>query len=359
MTAEKARPRSKGRKVLKVILIILLILAAFAAAVLITYTIAEYRPAARESMVPPQGNRTVSAGGSLSLVTYNVGYCGLGAAEDFFMDGGTHSFPDTKEAVESYIEGNQKLMADLSADLYLLQEVDLDSRRSYYTDQRASFEQALGMNSMYACNYRCFWVPFPIPMLGKVEGGLVTLTNYNIDAVDRLALPESFSWPIKTCNLKRCLLVSRMPVEGSSHELVIINLHLEAYDSGEGKIAQTKVLNEILEQEYAKGNYVIAGGDFNQTFEGIRTIPVQDESYWQPGKYALADLPEHYAFAVSDDDSTTRLDNKPYDAATQQEYIIDGFIVSDNITVNSVNVVPTEYEYSDHRPVRLEITLND
>jgi len=50
---------------------------------------------------------------------------------------------------------------------------------------------------------------------------------------------------------------------------VLVNLHLEAYDSGEGKIAQTKLLVEFLEQEYAKGNYVIAGGDFNQDRKSV------------------------------------------------------------------------------------------
>ena len=43
---------------------------------------------------------------------------------------------------------------------------------------------------------------------------------------------------------------------------MVFNLHLEAYDNGEGKIAQSKKLADVLSQEYAKGNYVIAGGDF-------------------------------------------------------------------------------------------------
>lgn len=45
-----------------------------------------------------------------------------------------------------------------------------------------------------------------------------------------------------------------------------MNLHLEAYDDGEGKEAQTAMLLQILQEEYVKGNYVIAGGDFNQSF---------------------------------------------------------------------------------------------
>ena len=41
----------------------------------------------------------------------------------------------------------------------------------------------------------------------------------------------------------------RTKVKGTDKELVYINLHLEAYDSGAGKVAQTKALNKLLKQE--------------------------------------------------------------------------------------------------------------
>ena len=37
-------------------------------------------------------------------------------------------------------------------------------------------------------------------------------------------------------------------------------------DAGEGKLAQARQLREFLSQEYEKGNYVVAGGDWNQIF---------------------------------------------------------------------------------------------
>ena len=50
---------------------------------------------------------------------------------------------------------------------------------------------------------------------------------------------------------------------------MLVNLHLEAYDDGEGTDAQTAALKSFLEQEYAKGNYVIAGGDYNHDMIGV------------------------------------------------------------------------------------------
>lgn len=101
---------------------------------------------------------------------------------------------------------------------------------------------------------------------------------------------------MRVANLKRCLLVERVPVEGTEKELVIINLHLEAYDDGEGKRAQTEQLMQIIAAEYRNGNYVIAGGDFNQTFEGADTFPVLDESTWQPGKLYNSELPAGFSY---------------------------------------------------------------
>ena len=45
---------------------------------------------------------------------------------------------------------------------------------------------------------------------------------------------------------------------------MLINLHMSAYDEG-GTIRakQLEMLNAVLSEERAAGNYVIAGGDFN------------------------------------------------------------------------------------------------
>lgn len=153
------------------------------------------------------------------------------------------------------------------------------------------------------------------------------------------------------------MLEMRIPLEGTDKELVLINFHLEAYDSGEGKIAQSKMLAEKLKTEYEKGNYVIAGGDFNQTFEGIEKYPVKNKEDWTPGTIGMKDIPEHFSFAVDDSYPTCRLLNQPYtgDYETSQVYVLDGFIVSDNLEVELVEVVDTNFEYTDHQPVKLKV----
>ena len=71
-------------------------------------------------------------------------------------------------------------------------------------------------------------------------------------------------------------------------------------------------------------------------------------------------LPEGWAFAVDYSSPTCRLLDKPYsgDYEDTQFFVIDGFIVSPNIGVTAVTTLDYDFEYSDHNPVMLSITLH-
>ena len=232
--------------------IVLILLAAVA-----ILTALEYRPDQIETLNTTSGKQSISTGDSMTILTYNTGYAGLSKDEDFFMDGGSKVMPETKDLVKHNMKGIAGILNDADADVCFLQEVDIDSKRSYHINEKAYYEKALGVDGIFACNFKCVYVPYPLPTIGKVESGLVTYSDYKVSEASRIALPESFKWPVKTCNLKRCMLETRIPIKGSDKELVLINFHLEAYDSGEGKIAQRKVLVKKLKEEYEKGNYVI------------------------------------------------------------------------------------------------------
>ena len=140
-----------------------------------------------------------------------------------------------------------------------------------------------------------------------------------------------------------------------------MNLHLEAYDSGEGKIAQTNMLRQVLQAEVDAGNYVIAGGDFNQVFSNTDTsaYPVYD-GLWQPGSIDVAEFGDDFTFITDSSVPTCRSLDKVYlgaDKDSFQYYIIDGFIVSGNITIDSCKTQDLGFVCSDHNPVVLEVSL--
>ena len=347
-------------KIIKVLLGLLLLVVLAAGGLLGYLSLTEYRPDDIEPLEVVQAARkdNVRVGERLDVLSFNTGYCGLGREQDFFMDGGSMVRPRSEEDVRANLNGILSELVRQNVDIYLLQEVDFDSWRSYYINQADTYRHGLSLNMACAYNFKCEFVPYPWPPLGKVESGLVTFTGLNVTEATRESLPVPFSWPVSMANLKRCLLIERVPVEGTDRELVIINLHLEAYDDGEGKRAQTEQLMQILAAEYRNGNYVIAGGDFNQTFEGAASYPLLDESFWQPSKVYVSDLPNGFSFVYDDATPTCRLLNKPYDGERKnaQFYVIDGFIVSDNLKVNLIETVDLNFQYSDHNPVLLQVT---
>lgn len=366
------RPKKKKKRIIWAVLRVLgklvlglVLAAAVLAAGLVGYlTVTEYTPAYAELAQRGSNSSDVKvAETSLRLVTFNTGYGALGEEADFFMDGGTGVNPASQETVEGNMIGIERILNRVDADLILLQEVDADSDRSFHLNQWLQYEYDLMDNeyeSRFALNYSCNYVPYPLQeRIGEVHSGIATYSRFDISSATRYSLPCPFKWPVRAANLKRCMLVTRIPMEDKEQELVVINFHLEAYDDGEGKEAQFRQLMEFIEAEYAKGNYVIAGGDFNQSFPGAEdAYPVKDESLWMPG--LLEELPEGWQYAYDDATPTCRLLNQPYDPSSEatQYYVIDGFIVSPNVTVDRVETLDEDFLYSDHNPVVLDITLN-
>lgn len=145
----------KGKIILKKVGIVILFIVLLAAAVLIFYTVREYRPKSIEFLNTGNGTKTLSEGDSFSVLTYNTGYGALSKDEDFFMDGGRKVQPDRKEVVETNLAGISDILKNQAADFYFLQEVDIDAKRSFHINERAYYEKALDMSSIYACNFKC------------------------------------------------------------------------------------------------------------------------------------------------------------------------------------------------------------
>lgn len=347
------------KMILLIVCIVLGVILLALIGLIIFLSVTEYKPADRQSAERIFVNSDAKpAGTSLTLYSWNIGYAGLGAESDFFMDGGKMVYPPSQKTVEKNLAGIQSFIQSNPADAWLLQEIDLNSAHTDYIDQLQILSEVYGGSHAFAYNYKCPFVPIPLPPIGQVESGIATLTSCLMqDNAERVALPCPFSWPVSAANLKRCLLVTRLKVENSDKELVLINLHLEAYDDGEGKIAQTKLLMQVLQGEYEKGNYVIAGGDFNQSFPGaLETFPIADPEKWTPGVLEEATLPEGWQFAYDRTVPTCRLLDQPHCDACQK-YVIDGFILSPNVRMNTVKTVDLSFEYSDHNPVQLNATL--
>lgn len=339
-------------------------------------TVSEYRPAVQETLDIKSGDTktALKEGSSLSVMTWNVGYGALGDNADFFMDGGKSVQTADTARVNQNLTGIADEIKSVSPDIVFLQEVDINSSRSHDIDEAAAIESQLQAanaaklsNSTFAYNFKVAFIPYPIPPIGKVNGGILTLSNYSIESSVRYALPTPFKWPVRLGNLKRCLMVDKIPVSNadgsaSGKYLVMVNLHLEAYDDGEGKKAQTEMLKQVLQEEADKGNYVIAGGDFNQTFSGTDdSMYPEYEGKWHCGEVDQSEFSSDWQFEMDNSVPTCRSLDQTYAGADQtnfQYYMIDGFIVSKNVTVSSVKTQSKSFANSDHNPVVMQVKLN-
>ena len=328
-------------------------------------SVTEFKPADRETAaVSGTASRALRLGNALTLVSWNIGYGALGDNADFFMDGGSMVKTADKARVEQNLDTICTALDDMQPDILLAQETDRNSSRSSHVNEYAALQDHLaGYTSSFAGNFKVAFLPYPVPPIGKVDSGLATYSAFSVSSAERVQLPVPFSWPMRMANLKRCVMISRIPIEDSAHELVILNLHLEAYDDGEGKAAQTKMLAELLSAEAAKGNYVIAGGDFNQIFSTVNAdnFPVQAGN-WAANEIDVTQFDGEWRFLMDETVPSCRSLYKPYagaDKETFQYYIIDGFIVSVNLTVNDFSVQNLDFTASDHNPVLLRVTLSE
>jgi len=347
-------------KALKIVLIFVISLIILFTAVLIGLSATEYSPA--DVMVADlisSGADTFTGENSFTVLTYNTGYAALGDNADFFMDGGKMVMTSDKTRIEKNMAHISETILTSDADFVFLQEVDISSRRSCSINQYEEYA-SLFRNSVFAENFKVSFLPYPIPFIGKVDSGIATLSDYAIEYANRVSLPSSFKWPVSTVNLKRCALVSYIPIDGSDKQLVLVNFHLEAYDDGAGKLAQTEMLLKLIETEYEKGNYVIAGGDFNQTLPGgYHAYPITDTKNWVPGTFDADALPDGWQIACDSSTPTCRSLAKVYKSGEEHQFfLIDGFILSPNLELVRTETLSLNFESSDHNPVLAEFKFN-
>lgn len=318
-------------------------------------------------------NVMLSLSREYSISTYNIGFGAYSHDYSFFMDEGKnkdgqivkgrYAKARSKNIVLENTTGAINTIKALGTDFAFFQEVDKKANRSHKVNQYELIKDNFNKySSVYASNFHSAYLLYPFnDPLGKTEAGIVTLSKYKIQSATRYKLPIDESFPTKFFDLDRCFMITRFKVSGD-RELVLINVHLSAYDEGGVyRKKQLDLLNIILKEEWEKGNYVIAGGDFNHDIaNSINTFKSEQEvPSWV---YVLndEDLIEGYRFATSKNIPTCRSSDMPYTKDFNYSVVLDGFIVSDNIMVTEVKNIDQNGElflYSDHNPVRMNFVL--
>lgn len=319
-------------------------------------------------------SEVISLNREYTISTYNIGFGAYNQEYSFFMDEGymkdgtyikgKYAKARSEDIVLRNTSGVIKTIENIASDFMFFQEVDKKATRSYNVNQYSELMSKFNnYSSAYASNFHSAFLLYPFnDPIGKTEAGIVTLAKYKIKSATRYKLPIDESFPTKFFDLDRCFMITRYIVS-EGKELVLINVHLSAYDEGGiYRKKQVQLLNTILKEEKEKGSYVIVGGDFNHDianslneFETNQKIPK-----WVY-KLEDKDLEPGYKFATSKNIPTCRSTDMPYEEGQNYSVVLDGFIVSDNVMVTGVENIAQDngelFLYSDHNPVKMTFVL--
>lgn len=329
----------------------------------------------------------VSVGEELTLTTFNIGFGAYSPDYTFFLDEGfnadgsktvgTHGKGISKDDVQKNVDGVKDTIEKLDSDFVLLQEVDIDSDRAYHINEKDAVESVFpSYDKTFCVNFDSAYLFYPLnDPHGKSKAGLSTMSSYTIDSSYRkqYTISDGFS---KFFDLDRCFSVNRIKT-ANDKELVLINSHMSAYDEG-GLIRNQQIqeLYSFMKSESDKGNYVIAGGDFNHdllTGNPMYSYTRENFAYkdmieqlmptWlsymfdEDGK---SPFDEGFTIVADDKEPSCRDCDITWQRGTTYVSTVDGFIVSDNVKVNSVSttkVGENGFAYSDHQPSTLTFEL--
>lgn len=338
--------------ILKAVLALVILIITGLTGIIVYAIISDFKPPEKEVVSNEMSPVSLSDSAEFSFLTWNIGYCGMDKNMDFFYDGGTKVMTPKKSCLDNLDAVLGFLKSNDSIDFIMLQEVDRKSKRSYKIDEYLAINEQMKQHSAsFATNYDVFFVPVPpsSPM-GKVLSGITTLSKFIPSSSVRYSFPGEYGFPKQLFMLDRCFLINRYPLKNGK-ELILVNTHNEAFDPGDIRKAQMEYLKNFMISEYQKGNYVIAGGDWNQ-------CPPQfnpDFSLNQVNKEQMvisADyLPSDWSWAYDNKNPTNRSVITTYDPASTTTTVIDFFLLSPNVESASVKCINLDFENSDHNPV--------
>lgn len=347
-------------KILKYLLYLVLAIIILFALFVLYGTISDYRPD-KETLLFEKADAEVLSDSIFKILIWNIGYCGLGHEMDFFYDGGRKVRAE-EAAVKSNLSHILEITKSLdSCDFFLFQEVDKKSKRSYRINQLDALVDHLEpSHTAFGKNYDVFCVPMPLTSpYGRVISGLATLgKRFPVSSV-RYSFPGNYAWPKGVFMLDRCFLVNRYPL-ADGRQLLVVNTHNSAYDDGTLRKVQMDYLHQFLVDEYEKGNFIIVGGDWNQTPAGFQ--PEFEHHIFDTIQVAYIEegyLPGDWTWLYDPTVPTNRRLAKPYDPDVSPTTVIDYYLLSPNIVALDIKGVNLGFVSSDHQPVLAKIRLKN
>lgn len=206
---------------------------------------------------------------SLNVMTWNIRFAAGRLA--VFYDGRGERYNMTKREVLANLDGICAKITEVDPDILLLQEVDVESKRTAYVDQLQYILDHSNLNyAVYAPTWRADYIPSD--GIGRMNSGIAVLCKWQLGEGERIELPvrtdqtslENYFW------LHRSIVKTSLALPGR-RPLSIVNIHAESWGTDGTKKKQIDIFKGELDLIAAQGNYFIAGGDLNALPPGSPT----------------------------------------------------------------------------------------
>ncbi|MCC8088536.1 MAG: endonuclease/exonuclease/phosphatase family protein [Rikenellaceae bacterium] len=316
-------------------------------------SINQYQPQRHEIIQIGQGAEGLSD--TLRILTWNIGYAGLGADMDFFYEGGRDVRSSYKRSVENLSEITA-LLKNSDADIILLQEVDIHSKRSYYINQFDIISDIMtDYNLYFAFNFRVPFIPIPLRNpIGRVESGIAVLSKLAPELVMRHSLPQpDFKFPESYFELKRCVLSCTYKLKDGEF-FTVYNIHNSAFEDDSQRMREVRYIIDSIAL-YGTPLFLI-GGDWNQNPPGyVQSDEEKNNKYFRPGLLSPEFITQNINLYYDSGAPTARYLYEPYSVASTAVTLIDFFMVSGHFECLDVRTMDLGFENSDHNPVVITV----
>jgi len=312
--------------------------------------------------------------GQLRVMTYNVKFGG--GRIDFFFD----CYEDEAHMTRAEVLGNMEALAAyiryVDPDVLLLQEIEVESKRSAYVNQVQYLLEHTDLNhGAYASAWKADFVASG--GIGRINMGNAILSKYPFEEATRLALPliSEQAGYVQYFYLHRNILRTRIAVPGTDG-VWVLNTHTAAFAHDGTKKRQIDIIAAEAERLDATGDRLVLGGDFNALPPGsaqVKDFPdsvCQDEQFkaddysaetdWMTGLYE--------AFSPAIPLADYQADNAPFFSHTTDkngfwnrklDYLFTNgtFVPGSGITHQGLEGRYPTMPLSDHAPVSVRLEL--
>ncbi len=313
------------------------------------------RPKTGPVAVPKATADLPKATSLLSVLTWNIGYAGLGEKADLVVDNGRSFRPLSAADMTSAAHGIADWLAGKSCDIICLQENANAGFLTRETPLRPIIEETLPARA------HLFWTDMKTvytPGFLQIDHGMSVHVARRLQGAHAQALPQDDTYILGLLKKHYGMLVSRFALADTGFEWVVFNVHLSAFDTkGQARRGQLQRLMHLAVQEYEKGNFVVIAGDWNMRLRPVEFTHQADPKHlsWV-SDFPTDALPEHWQIAADPAVPTVRSLNAAYRAGENYTTIVDGFLLSPNVALERVRTDDQGFGFSDHHPVTAEFS---